>query len=452
MLRLWQGDKGKDMASISNKPNGRRWIQFTDATGKRKTLRLGKVSLRHAESVKVKVNELLSASVTGAPLSQESSVWLKQIDSIMYEKLAAVGLVRSRARQTLGPFLDAYIKGRKDIKEGTRINLERIKRYLVDFFGEEKKIRDITAGDAEDFRQHLIGKHKSQNTVRRSIGRARQFMNDAMKRGLIDKNPFEGMAASVRANHERFFYVTREMAQKVLDACPDVQWRLIFAFARFGGMRCPSEVLSVKWEDINWEHGKIRVPSPKTEHHEGGASRLIPMFPELRPLLLEAFEEACEGDEYVIARYRSANSNLRTQLHRIIRRAGLEPWPKAFQNLRSTRETELAEEYPIHVVCKWIGNTQAVAATHYLQTTDEHFARAARENGLSKATQNPTQKVHETPRNRQNGQQEQVDENPSNSRGFKKKRLNAVDCERRRMTGLGLEPRTSGLKGRCSTD
>jgi hypothetical protein len=70
-------------------------------------------------------------------------------------------------------------------------------------------------------------------------------------------------------------------------------------------------------------------------------------------------------------------SNLRTQLCKIIKRAGLKPWPKLFQNLRSTRQTELAEEYPAHVVCDWIGNSQAVAAKHYLQTTDEHFAKAA---------------------------------------------------------------------------
>src|SRR5262249_27309734 len=31
----------------------------------------------------------------------------------------------------------------------------------------------------------------------------------------------------------------------------------------------------------------------------------------------------------------------------------------------------------IHVVCAWIGNSQPVAAKHYLQVTDEHFQRAA---------------------------------------------------------------------------
>ncbi len=123
-------------------------------------------------------------------------------------------------------------------------------------------------------------------------------------------------------------------------------------------------MLALTWADVNWEHNRIRVPSPKTAHHEGGGSRIVPLFPELRPYLLEAFEEADEGAEYVITRYHDKNANLRTQLQRIIRRAGLEPWPKLFQNLRSTRETELIEYFPMHEVCKWLGNSQPVAAKH----------------------------------------------------------------------------------------
>jgi len=51
-------------------------------------------------------------------------------------------------------------------------------------------------------------------------------------------------------------------------------------------------------------------------------------------------------------------------------------WPKLFQNLRSTRETELADDFPMHVVCQWIGNSQPIAAKHYLQVTDDHFTKA----------------------------------------------------------------------------
>ena len=124
------------------------------------------------------------------------------------------------------------------------------------------------------------------------------------------------------------------------------QWRLIFALARYGGLRSPSEILALKWQDVDWERGRILVHSPKTEHHAGGESRQLPLFPELVPYLREVFEQAQEGIEYVVTRYRSRGVNLRTQLERIIVKAGLKAWPKLFQNLRSTRETELAEWWP----------------------------------------------------------------------------------------------------------
>ena len=98
------------------------------------------------------------------------------------------------------------------------------------------------------------------------------------------------------------------------------------------------------------------------------------------------------GAEYVITHYRQGNCNLRTQLQRIIAKAELKPWPKLFQNPRSTRETELAERWPEHVVCAWIGNSKAVARKHYLQVTDEHFERASYvPAGGSEAAQNAAQ-------------------------------------------------------------
>ena len=162
----------------------------------------------------------------------------------------------------------------------------------------------------------------------------------------------------------------------MLAACPDDEWKLLFALSRYGGLRCPSEHMALRWIDVdyvNWT--TMTVQSPKTAH-QGKSSRVVPIFPELRPFLQAAWETAPEGSEYVIRRHRGANVNLRTQLQRIIANAGLPGWPKLFQNLRSSRQTELAERYPIQVVCEWIGNSEAVATKHYLQVTEDHVASA----------------------------------------------------------------------------
>src|SRR5579862_1801407 len=82
-----------------------------------------------------------------------------------------------------------------------------------------------------------------------------------------------------------------------------------------------------------------------------------------------------------------------------MRRAGLTAWPKLFHNLRASRETEPAAEYPLHVVCTWIGNSALIAQKHYLQVTESDFLRAAgsaAESGagfVKTALQNPVQTV-----------------------------------------------------------
>ena len=168
-----------------------------------------------------------------------------------------------------------------------------------------------------------------------------------------------GQPVSVRANESRFFYVTPEMAHKVLDACSDAQWRL----ARFGGLRCPSEVTRLKWEDVDFANSRFIVHASKTEHHADGGVRTVPMFPELKLVFQTAFDEAPAGAVYCLSRYKGKWSNLGVLMARIVKRAGLKPWPKLFQNLRSTRETELFKMTGgnVKAVCSWIGHSPQVA-------------------------------------------------------------------------------------------
>src|SRR5262249_10593700 len=63
--------------------------------------------------------------------------------------------------------------------------------------------------------------------------------------------------------------------------------------------------------------------------------------------------------------------------------------PHAWHNLRATQQTELSASFPLHVVCYWMGNKQAVAAEHYLQVTEADFQRGAKSGAV--AVQIPVQ-------------------------------------------------------------
>ncbi len=97
---------------------------------------------------------------------------------------------------------------------------------------------------------------------------------------------------------------------------------------------------------------------------------------------------------------KGGSTNLRTQLLRIVRRAGVEPWERLFHNLRASRETELAKEYPIHVVTAWLGNTPSIAMNHYLQVTVDDYTKALQNpmQSSAKALQNPVQQPAASPR------------------------------------------------------
>jgi len=347
--------------------------------GTNKTIRLSGFNKSKSEDIARHVEELIAAKAAGSAIDRRTANWLADIGQNVHDKLSGAGLIEGREASTLGMFLKGYLLRRSDVKPSTTQKWQSAVNHLIEHFGENRDLRSINAGHADEFRSFLYKQPQEENTVRRYCGLAKQFFRAALRKKLIDENPFADQVSAVTGNASKFHFISREDAEKLTNACPDLQWRLIVALTRFGGLRNPSEVLALQWQDIDWQGKRFTVTSPKTEHHEGGASRVVPLFPELAGILTEGFEAAEDGSTFVITRYRVSTQNLRTTFLKIIKRAGLKAWPKLFQNLRSTRETELAEVFPLQAVTAWMGNSQLVAAKHYLQLRDEHFDRASTE-------------------------------------------------------------------------
>ena len=389
------------MASIGKESGGFR-ILFVAPDGKRKTLRLGKVSRHQAVAVKVKIETLVAAAFTGHPPDDEVSRWVAAVGDELADKLAAVGLVPKRQQTTVKGLATTFCEAHPDAKPATFVVWGQVARCLCDCFSEARAVRTITREDAEGFRQWLLDQKLSATTVHKRLQFARQFFTFAVRHGLIDRNPFEGVGYKAGSPSERQHYVTPEDTERLIAAAPNWIWRTIIALARYGGLRTPSETLSLRLEDLDWEHGAINVSSPKTEGC-GHGRRLVPMFARLRPHLDEAWDAAEERQTHVIPEglYLPAsngphgwvNVNLRTTFEKIVRRAGLDPWPRLFHALRASCESDLAREYPITTVCKWIGNTVAIAARHYVQVTDDDFRRAS--GAAKQAAQNPAQQTSE---------------------------------------------------------
>lgn len=413
------------MASIANDDSGRKRILFVDSQGDRKTIRLGKLDKRSADAIARHVEALLSSKISGQPIPRDTAAWLASIGHTLRAKLATAGLAEAQQRTKLGDFLDTFIGNRKPTAaRNTIINLEQAKKRLVEFFGENRDVASITLAEAEAWAAALNEKY-APATAGRTIKRARQFFKAALRNKVIAENVFIDVKASGQANKERQFHVPQDVIYRVIDAAPDAEWRLLIALSRFGGLRCPSEHLALKWSDVDWGRNRFRVESPKT------GERWIPIFPELRPYLDDCHELAKKGTIHVINRYRDTNANLRTTFTKIIRRAGEKPWPKLFHNLRASRETELAAQWPIHVVCEWIGNSAAIAAKHYLTVRESDYLKAAQ-----KAAQSGSEMIGGIVNTVQYGDEKTLD--------FPRVSEHCSIVNKRTLPPRGLEPLSSG--------
>lgn len=381
------------MASVSTDGNGLRRVLFFGADGKRRAIRLGRVPIKAAQETCRRVEALNAARITDTAVDNDTAKWVGTVSVDMARKLARAGLVGPREARgaggpsTLGPFLRAYIDARTDVRPNTRRNLEECRRYLEAYFGPTRPLADITPARAAAFGFHMRGQY-AEATAARAVKRARQYFTYAVQDGLLPSDPFAKVKAGSMTNEERLYFVDRPTTEKLLEAAPDGEWRLIIALSRFGGLRTPSEHLALTWDDVDLAEGRFLVRAPKT------GQRMVPVFPELRPHLEEAFDRAEPGAKNVIVRRtRGEGANWRTAFEKIIHRAGLVPWERLFQNLRASRETELAAEFPLHVVTAWIGNSAPVAAKHYLKVRDEDFRRAASPEAAQKAAHYPAQSV-----------------------------------------------------------
>jgi len=409
------------MASISKDKNGAWILQYTLA-GRRRSIWLGKLAKKDVETFRGHVEKLVVAVKIGTAPPDATAEWLGRLDVEYYRKLASHELVPPREddiaanRVTLTAFIDRYLASRTDLQPGTEKVYKQTRASLITYFGDNKPIDEITAGDASEWRLWMMRPKKSggaglgRNTSNKRCTNAKKIFGAAVDHEFIERNPFAkltNLTVSARAK----VGVPRDVVEKILAHCPNMTWKTIVVLSRYAGLRIPSELRGLCWGHINFERGTMHVESPKTKS-QGKASRTMPLFPEVLPFLLAARDELLADPNYdpkasplskqpVIRRDRIGEKNLRTAFRRICIRAGVAPWDSPFNAMRATRVTELRDtgKFSSKNIADWMGHTTAIADKHYAQTTDEHFARAASEptGYLHKPMQTPADTSRQQP-------------------------------------------------------
>jgi len=370
------------MASLFKLKTGAYRITTTRGE-QQKTIHLGKVNKKTADLVLSMVNRIIEANAADVALDEVTARWTKTIDDTLHGKLVKAGVLSERQRRTLGKFVADYITERSDWKEQTVRTFGTSKNLMLEFFGSDTPIEKISVDNAVAFRLKLEKDKYSEATIATIIKHSRQVFKIAKRRKLIADNPFETVKTGSQRNQKRFYFVSMDKYQRLLEGCTNAKQRLIIALARIGGLRCPIDLCGLRWSEINWAEKWFWVHSPKTEHHVGKGKRQFPLFPELERRFQELYDTLPEGcndlifpAESDIPPTISPKKSLSSWIHKVANRAGVDLWEKPFQNCRSSRDTELRKIFPEYLVNRWIGHTQQVAEAHYTQVLPSDFIDA----------------------------------------------------------------------------
>ena len=121
------------MASISKQPNGRKTIQFIHPVDKkRKSIRLGKVSMKQAEGFKTHFEKLVAAKISGHPPDDATATWASKLSAELQKSLANHGLMKATESVTLEPFVGDWIERRSDVKPASKKVYGRAQKWLVE--------------------------------------------------------------------------------------------------------------------------------------------------------------------------------------------------------------------------------------------------------------------------------------------------------------------------------
>jgi integrase len=202
---------------------------------------------------------------------------------------------------------------------------QKVNPNLLQFF-ENYRLIDVSPLLIEEyktFRQKAI----SNASVNRELSVLKHCFSQAVKWGLIAKNPTQGVSMLKETSRTR--YLSYEEEERLLSGCP--QWLgEIVLFALHSGMRM-GEILSLLWADIDLTQKTILVRQSKN-----GLPRSVPMNRVIFDLL------SSKEKRQPLERVFPVNKNtLSKTFHSVCQELGIEDF--RFHDLRHSFSTRLSQ-------------------------------------------------------------------------------------------------------------
>lgn len=169
-------------------------------------------------------------------------------------------------------------------------SLKALEQFFVTEHGDPRVV-DLGRKDVREFldwrRTHRLGEG-SRPVAGRTVAKDRAVLHRlfrlAIEHEWRDSNPV-GAVPAPKSDTKQYVILNGEQFEALLTACADSRQPMLATYVLLlaeTGVRCDSEALYLRWEDINFETRRIRIVSGRNDHRtKTGRTREVPMTPRL---------------------------------------------------------------------------------------------------------------------------------------------------------------------------
>lgn len=219
-----------------------------------------------------------------------------------------------------------------------------------------------------------LSKEYAQETVRKTIVFLKRILRWAVAEGYIQENPAEDITVSRPKKKRRFHYFTKdELSQIFMIARKEYpDYAPIFMFLYYTGLR-RSELVSMKWVDIDFKEKVLHVQDSKTKH----GVRIIPLCSEA----VEILEKLPRENEWVFTSNLTGGpvrgDTITRNFTRVLKKAGLKKEGVGVHILRHTFASHLAMAgVSLDVIRDLLGHSSVIITEIYAHLSPEQHKAA----------------------------------------------------------------------------
>ena len=251
----------------------------------------------------------------------------------------------------------------------------RIEKHMLPFFG-DMPLGKMTSQTVDGYKLGRVQAGVAPKTLNNELLNLSHMMKTAVRWGYVDKNVVANVTKMrVAVNPARF--LNQVEITRLTEAARASHIYPLITTALHTGMR-KSELLNLKWSDIDLKQQTITVQSKDDWHTKNYKARIFDLTPVLHDVLRQ--HEAGQPDpplrtEYVFTfRGRAIRKDIRRSLRTVMRLAGLEG--VTLHTLRHTFASQLVMEgVPLRDVQELMGHQDFRTTLRYAHLSPDHVKR-----------------------------------------------------------------------------